>query len=573
MIPQRESDESLDKAIRQFWEIESVPEKSALSAEDQQCEEIFVQTHKRLESGKFVVSLPFRDGEPSLGESRSLAFKRLISMERRFACNEQFRNLYVDFMEDYLKSGHMELVSGEIKGNHFFIPHHGILRPSSSTTKLRIVFVASALTSKGDSLNDYQLIGPKLQKEVGDLICNFRLHEIAFTSDIRQMYRQILITDEHLNYQLILWWTFPTDEPQTYRLKTVTYGITSSTFLAIRVPQQLAEDHKSEYPEAAKILSRYTYMDDVVSESDSIDSADLQNQLFDLLKKGEFELRKWCSNSPEFLQRLPDSVRSIESSTVSLDKDSSVKVLGVAWQPVKDVFSYNVTPLHNRVTKCVVLLETARIFDPVGFLCPVIVAAKILIQELWLAGVDWDAEVPQDIRQKWLRIVSGFPNLSNIQIPRFVPTQSCRVELHGFCDSSEVAYVAVVYLRVVHSNGLIGVHIFSVKSRVAPKEETFPAKIGVMRRFASFLVVRIHSSFDWLAGIIGIDQYFLTQKWLTYLRLVQQVRPFVKVAVDDAGPITTKVGTLPERKMVLVNDPNLSPLQWKLGRISEVHPS
>ncbi|KAI5636523.1 pao retrotransposon peptidase domain-containing protein [Phthorimaea operculella] len=423
-------EERLDQSIRRFWEIESVPEKPILSPEDQRCEEIFVKTHRRLDSGRYVVSLPFRDGEPSLGESRHLAMARLRSVERRFVRDDKFRQMYTDFMDDYLESDHMELVTEEIKGNHCYIAHSGVLRPSSTTTQCRTVFDAAAATSDGTSLNDTQL-----------------------------------------NYQLILWRKTLDQEPQTFRLKTVTYGLSSSPFLAIRVLQQLAHDHQSEFPEAAEVLRRFTYMDDVVSGSDSIDSAvNLQRQLIGLLQKGCFDLRKWCSNSPEFLDRLPDSTKNIDSATVSLDEDGSVKILGLAWNPHKDVFSYSVRPLNDQVTKRVILSETARIFDPLGFLCPVIISAKILFQELWLAGVDWDAEVPDAIRQKWLCLAKEFPDLSKIQICRFVPTKGCRVQLHGFCDSSEVAFAAVVYFRVVHPDNTVSVHILTGKSRVAPKE-------------------------------------------------------------------------------------------------------
>lgn len=168
------------------------------------------------------------------------------------------------------------------------------------------------------------------------------------------------------------------------------------------------------------------------------------------------------------MSRLPSSLQDVDSGIVSLDEDSYIKVLGMIWQPVNDVFSYRVQRLHDRVTKRVILSEIARIFDPIGFLSPVIVSAKILIQELWLAGIGWDVEVSQDLKSKWLRIVSEFSDLRKFQLLVSFPTSLSKVELHDFCDSSETAYAAVIYLRVVDSDENVSVHIFAAKSRVAP---------------------------------------------------------------------------------------------------------
>ena len=135
-------------------------------------------------------------------------------------------------MRDYIDQGHMvaskpltSLSSG------YFIPHHCVVKYEGSVQKLRVVFDASAKSSNGLSLNENLFVGPKLQSEITSILLNFRLFSVVFTADIRQMYRQILVAPEYRDFQRILWWFSST--VTEYQLNTVTYGVSSSPYLAI----------------------------------------------------------------------------------------------------------------------------------------------------------------------------------------------------------------------------------------------------------------------------------------------------------------------------------------------------
>lgn len=174
-----------------------------------------------------MVRLPFRDSTIELGESRQIAEKRLLSLERRFKGNDVLRERYIDFMREYIELGHMSLVSCQELANNqtvAYLPHHGVIRETSATTKLRVVFDASVKTSSGKSLNDNLLVGPTIQDTLLDILLRFRLHKIAFTADVQEMYRQIFVDPRDRDFQRILW-RFSVDEPiQDYRLNTVIYG-------------------------------------------------------------------------------------------------------------------------------------------------------------------------------------------------------------------------------------------------------------------------------------------------------------------------------------------------------------
>lgn len=85
----------------------------------------------------------------------------------------------------------------------YYMPHHRVTQSSSNLKKKRVVFDASAKDANGISLNDTLHVGPKLQKDMGIIQLRFRLYPFVFTCDVRQMYQQILISENHRYYQLI----------------------------------------------------------------------------------------------------------------------------------------------------------------------------------------------------------------------------------------------------------------------------------------------------------------------------------------------------------------------------------
>ncbi|XP_060525309.1 uncharacterized protein LOC132701444 [Cylas formicarius] len=269
----------------------------------------------------------------------------------------------------------------------YYIPHHIVCKPHSEPLKLRVVFDASAKTSNGRSLNDLLFTGPKLQPDIGAILLICRLYRVVFTTDIRQMYRQILVSDADHLFQRILWRFDPREAVREYVLSTVVYGLSCSPYLAIRVLRQLARDEGARYPLAARLLDCQTYIDDIIGVTDSLEEArELRDQLVSLLKLGGFELRKWASNSPELLSSLPASYHQ----PVSLcgDDNPSLKVLGLQWCSLRDVFSYRIQVVDRTCTKRNILSQVVQIYDPLDFLSPVVLTAKILLQRLWSQGVD-----------------------------------------------------------------------------------------------------------------------------------------------------------------------------------------
>ncbi|XP_032690610.1 uncharacterized protein LOC116853592 [Odontomachus brunneus] len=242
--------ESLNGNLERFWEIENCNTyvRPIMSETEQKCEEIFELTTVRDNNGRFVVCLPIREDAEPLGESRGIAENRLRQLERRFKSNPSLREEYNKFMREYETLGHMSQVrDDEDRPNSqtVYLPHHCVVKESSSTTQYRAVFDASSKITSGRSLNDILMIGPTIQNSLIEIMIRFRMHKIALTGDIKKMYRQVIIDPQDRDYQRILW-RYSLDEPiREYRLNTVTYGEPSPSYLAIKCICKLAEigDH------------------------------------------------------------------------------------------------------------------------------------------------------------------------------------------------------------------------------------------------------------------------------------------------------------------------------------------
>ncbi|CAL8126482.1 unnamed protein product [Orchesella dallaii] len=464
---------SFDEIIQRFWEVEDVPSKRPYSPEETACESHFVTTHYRKPDGRYVVQLPFNCNSPTVGETRGLAVNRLLALERRFKKHPQYHEAYQKFMEEYLDLGHMELVTSTNSAvQPVYIPHHFVIKDDSTTTKLRVVFDASMKSDVGTSLNDVLLVGPTIQDDIFNILLRFRTHHVALKADITKMYRQFEVHEEDRDYQRILWRDNLNNPIMEYRLKTVTYGTACAPFLATRCLNQLATDEEKEFPTAAKVIKQDMYVDDLVGgETSTTTAIKLVNELTLLCTRGGLEIRKWCSSHPDVLSAIPEHLQEMEAS--DFDVDSTVKTLGVRWNPSGDYFFFAISlPQQLQSTKRSILSEIAKTYDPIGWLTPITITAKILLQDLWRTDVGWDDCIHSDKLEEWQNYQQQLPQLSSIHIPRCViPPETHQFQLHGFSDASEKAYAAAVYLRCLQNNAIVTVHLLASKSKVAPLKQ------------------------------------------------------------------------------------------------------
>ncbi|GFV77760.1 uncharacterized protein TNCV_1575081 [Trichonephila clavipes] len=436
-------DEDLNKNLEKFWKLEEVEEPIVKNKERLICEEHYANTHFRTKEGKYVVSMPLKKEPSCLGNSKDIALKRLGSLWNRLARDENYLNLYREFLRDYERLDHMKEVTNETEPEiTYYATHHGIYRPEKSTTKLRVVFNCSSLTDNGISLNDIQYNGGVIQEDLYAQMLRFRTYTYAFTADIKMMYRTILINTKQRNLQRIVWCESEHESPKIYELSTVTYGTVSAPYLAQRTLTQLSMDEEANFPIAASVLRNNLYMDDVLCGAATLEEAIvLRQQLKGILKSAGMELHKLCANHEKLS---PDPEQNYNFATLT-----ETKTLGVSWKPNLDCFLIKVKVcLDSSYAKRDVLSTIAKIFDPVGLMAPVISKAKIFLQQ----------------------------NINNIEIPRRILVAFPEVtEIHGFADASERCYGAAVYCKSKNLKCETLFRLITSKSRVAPiKSLTIP---------------------------------------------------------------------------------------------------
>lgn len=184
-----------------------------------------------------------------------------------------------------------------------------------------------------------------------------------------------------------------------------------------------------------------------------------------ILQSGGFELHKWSSNDTSIFN---DNNKEL---TESVFFDQKVNTLGLIWNTRSDTFQYRVnleTP-SSRITKRIILSVISRIFDPLGLIGPIIIQSKLLLQDLWKLKIEWDDPVPMELRSKWSYFRDQLQCISKLLIPRHACSKKYdKMEMHGFCDASEMAYGACIYIKTINEFEDATVNLLCAKSRVAP---------------------------------------------------------------------------------------------------------
>ena len=469
-----------DQMLFHLWKSEEQPRHEA-NTEEERVESHFANTHEYLtEEGRYQVALPKTLGDHTLGDSRGRAMFRAQANEKSLVRKNKW-NEFQQVMEEYVTLGHAVAVEPPDKASspsgHYYMPVHSVIKDSSTSTKVRAVFDASAPSSTGISLNDLLAVGPTLQPTLVNTLLKFRSYSTAISGDISKMYREILLSPEDRPLHRFLWRKKVTEPWQDWEMQRVTFGVTSSPYLAIKTLIQTALDHGQAYPEAQRHILESFYVDDFFGGANTEKEAVvLRKQISEILSKGGFTIKKWRSSSPQVLKTVPSELQEKIPDQKLLDSHSACypKALGLVWDSRRDEMATHVevSPGYSS-TKRGVAADIAKTFDVLGWLAPVILEMKTLYRSLWIQKLGWDQAIPEKQVYQHKRWRDELPLLADIRLPRHYcqgrrPTE---VTLQGFSDASKDAFSAVVYLRAVYKAGPPSSALVCAKTRVAPLVE------------------------------------------------------------------------------------------------------
>ena len=571
--------------LEKFWEVEEIPFETDttdyMSREESDAVRIVKKTMKKVNGNRFQIGSPWKMKREGVSEGYRMkhnieeipnnfkgAYKRLVTTERSVR-KKGVQSKYNEVFVKYLGKNCIRKVSKpESKDTKWLLAHFPILRFDKETTKIRIVFDASA-KFENVSLNDFVLKGPKLQRDVFTIICRFRRHPIAIVCDISEMYLQIELTPEDRKYFRFLWRNCEDRAPDVYEFSRLVFGFSACPFLAQLVARENAIANKAEFPLASEAILESTYMDDTLdSVEDEVVGKEIYRELKEVWGRAGMSPRKWLSNSEEVLKDIPVAERAASVDLENSELPSS-KTLGVRWNAKDDVFTFSFLIPDNRVfTKRTFLALTAAIFDPLGFLAPFIIIAKIIIQLVWLEGLDWDDKLPQDLDEKIQRWCDDLKSLTVLRVPRCVRRKFAPIHttLHFFSDASKEAYATAAYLRTEYQDSPPCVQLVASKSKVAPLKVTSIPRLELM---GATLSVRFASLLAPLFGVKEEDLHFWTDSMNVLWWISRRSKTFKTFVANRVGLIHRKSNPTQWRHVDGTENP--ADLATRGVRVAELH--
>ena len=487
--------------IEDFWRLEAIGICDPLDITDDDKALDRFNSSIRFEKGRYQVQWPWKYEKMDIPDNFEIAVGRLRSLARRLQRDRNLLQKYDEVISSQAEQGIVEKVTTDTRTSepHHYLPHHPVITPAKNTTKLRIVYDASAKIRKGEkSLNECLHRGPVLLPDLCGILLRFRIQPIVILADIEKAFLQVGIQEEDRDVTRFLWFKnlnrleVVEENLDTYRFCRVPFGIVCSPFLLGGTVKYHLK--KIGTPVALQI-SENIYVDNVLLGAGNVEEAyGIYLESKSIFGKASMNLREWISNSPEFLKMLPES---------EIVKGSVIKTFGMPWNCKEDnlqVGGANFSVLGNTPTKREVLKAVARVFDPLGLVTPVTFFGKVFLQELWMESVSWDEPLSERLRKRWYEILTELKLLSTVKIERCVASVNTveQYKLLVFCDASMKSYAAVVYLRVEKQSSVRVNLIFSKmrlvskstnklkKDLTLPRLELLAVNIGI--RAANFVV-------------------------------------------------------------------------------------
>ena len=456
-----------DSSVTDLWNLDVLGIEDPVQVKSKEelelaVKEHFLHTVRVNEEGRYEVDLPWIEGHPPLPSNKFIAEKRLENVMKKLAKTEDFKR-YDDVFQDWLKEGMIEIVPEQELGvdGHYF-PHRPVIKESSSTTKVRPVFDASAHEKNKPSLNACLAKGTNLIELIPSVLTRFREKKIGLVSDIKKAFLQISVCEKDRNFLRFLWHTDGPDmEPKVLRHRRVVFGVTCSPFLLGAVIEFHLDKAPIELKDTGELLKKSFYVDNCVTSVGNMEDYEkFKIEATQLMAAGKFELRGWEHTGDQ---------EAIQVLGMKWNKSEDTLALDLSWLPEVQKW---ISSDEIVISKRKILSVAHRVFDPIGVASPMTLLPKLLLQDTWETKLGWDEEVPADVAQSFKKWAKELPSLEEIKVPRWLmseETDRSGWTIHVYTDASKEAYAACIFLRTVN-DGDCCVQLIASKSRVAPKK-------------------------------------------------------------------------------------------------------
>ena len=554
----------------------------------------FEEQLSRDPAGWYEATLPWKGNRSPLPTHENGSKRRLEQLVRKLERNGQYFE-YNEIIQQQLQKGIIEPAPATEPEKVFYIPHKAVVRKQAETTKLRVVYDASAKeTATQPSLNDCLHPGPALQNLLWDVLVISRFHPILLTGDLKQAFLQVRIK-AHDRDSLRFHWKEPnSDAIQVYRFTRALFGLTCSPFLLGGVLKHHLDAWEERYPEIVKQIREGLYVDDLISGGSTVSQTQItKEKTIEVFSDAVFTIHKWHSNAAELE---PECESQVETSDLTYAKDQlsgneqpNGKLLGVPWDRKQDAISVTLTPdpMSEPATKRAVPSKLARIYDPLGLASPVTLAGKLVYRGACDSKAPWDANLSKPLQIKWEK---WNETLETYTVPRPLAPHHQPIQeltLHGFGDASGNGVCTVVYAVVRQEDGVTQGLVCS-KARIAKRNLTIPRLELISGHMTVNLTTNVQQALtDYQATIHCWLDSTVALYWIKgrgeYRRFVEnrihKIRQHENVSWhhvptgENPADVGSRGGKINENKLWKDGPPWLSdPTQWPVQETLEATP-
>ena len=467
--------------------------------------EDFKENLARNPAGWYETNLPWKPDHPHLPTNETGSRRRLNNLVKKLERNGNYEQ-YNDIIQEQFEKGIIEPAPAEVNGKEFYIPHKGVVKQSAETTKLRIVYDASARESSTQpSLNDCLNPGPPLQNLLWSILVRSRFYPILLTGDLEKAFLQVRIKEIERDALRFHWKAPGSDVISVYRFTRALFGLTCSPFLLGGVLNEHLKSWETRHPELVKEIRNGLYVDDLMTGGvNAKEVGEKKSKSIEVFNDARFKLHKWHSNLSE-LEATDPQQNETTSYDVSVGEatfakqqlgtsQSGTKLLGLQWNKSQDVLKVATTKEEPATTKRGALSQLAKIYDPLGLVSPTTLPGKLLYREMCEANLAWDGEFPENLTKRWKEWYEYFPEHYTVHrtlAPNHQPILS--INLHAFGDASRKGVAAVVY-AVIEQEKSTTQGLVCSKSRIAKRNLTIPRLELVAGHMAANLVTNVEEA-------------------------------------------------------------------------------
>ena len=328
-----------------------------------------------------------------------MALQRVKGLKRRLQRDKNLKVKYPQKMKAVLDAGYAEPVPEKAtttKNKIWYIPHHPLVN-SKKPDKVCIVYDCAAVVGT-KSLNDFLIKGPDSTNALIAVLLRFRKWLVPVIEDVEAMFYQVLVSPSDKDALWFYWW--PNDDidndPIVYLMTVHLFAAKSSPSCATFCLRQTARQFGKHFdPVITETVLKSFYVDICLTGAESEEAViDLINNLRALLAIGGLKLAKWLSSSNIVMKSIPEEVKPKIVKSALPSTAPQQLVLGFSWNVMTDEFFFTTKmPNYLTVTKRKILSVTNSLYDPIGFVGPVVLQARLINSEVCREKFSWDEPI------------------------------------------------------------------------------------------------------------------------------------------------------------------------------------